>query len=37
MKTSYLDEGSFKDLSARLVHIRVLLYRLAKALNRSAS
>ena len=34
---SYIDDGSHRELSARLVHIRVLLYRLAKALNRAAS
>jgi four helix bundle protein len=33
----YMDDGAFKDLSARLVHIRVLIYRLAKALSRAAT
>ena len=33
---SYVDEESFKELSDRLAHIRILLHRLAKALNRAA-
>ena len=34
---SYIHDCSFEDLSARLVHIRILLYRLAKALGRAAT